>query len=339
MSSSIESSTTPRSLSTPAAPFSSLSPSSSTLQALDGSLPELKASQEVEEQLRNICRYRSTEEADGTPLSSVPKTRLASVLVLLYLSPDGQELRATLTTRSKRMRSHPGETALPGGKFESLSDKTIEETALREANEEISLPLATPLLHLTNLAPYTSRTLLIVVPCVYLLLLPPDQASPWLKDQLKPSPEEVEAIFDCSLSKLLHLEGSSSTTTPKTRSNSKRTERERYDYAYTDYSWPLSPTTTYRLHSFSSPSPSQFPSSITGLTADILIDTASIAHFGPERGLEETERVGFERRAEGQESWKEICRRALKIQWKKGDPGRGVEVLGNGSGKKEVGLQ
>lgn len=262
------------------------------------------------------------------------------------------------------MRSHPGETALPGGKFEPSSDKTIEETAvsylftlllvlrsrltieltkdrvqLREANEEISLPLTTPLLHLTNLAPYTSRTLLIVVPCVYLLLLPPHEASTWLKDQLKPSPDEVEAIFDCSLSKLLHLEESSSTISPTTRSNSRKTERERYEYSYTDYSWPLSPTTPYRLHSFSSPSPSKFPSAVTGLTADILIDTASIAEFGPERGLEETERVGFERRAEGQESWKEICRRALKIQWKKGDPGRGVEVLANGNGKKEVGLE
>lgn len=339
MSSFLESSTTSTPLSTRATPFSSLLPSDSTLQALDGILPELKASEEVEEQLRNLCRYRTRVEADGAQLSSVPKTRLASVLVLLYLSPDGQELRATLTTRSKRMRSHPGETALPGGKFEPSSDKTIEETALREANEEISLPLTIPLLHLTNLAPYTSRTLLIVVPCVYLLLLPPHEASTWLKDQLKPSPDEVEAIFDCSLSKLLHLEESSSTISPTTRSNSRKTERERYEYSYTDYSWPLSPTTPYRLHSFSSPSPSKFPSAVTGLTADILIDTASIAEFGPERGLEETERVGFERRAEGQESWKEICRRALKIQWKKGDPGRGVEVLVNGNGKKEVGLE
>jgi hypothetical protein len=145
-----------------------------------------------------------------------------------------------------------------------------------------------------------------------------------------PSPEEVEAIFDCSLTKLLHLEPAPSRTTNATSNGGD--SKDRYTYDYTDYSWPLSPTTPYRLHSFSSDS---FASSITGLTADILVDTASIAHFGPEKGLGAT--LGFERTAEGQENWREICRRALRIEWKKGDPGRGVDIAT--AARKEVGLR
>ncbi|GAA6017741.1 hypothetical protein JCM11491_001189 [Sporobolomyces phaffii] len=322
----------------PEASFSTLSPSELTLESLERVLPALNASGEVEEQLRNLASYRTPVEAEGQPrLSEIPRNRLASVLVLLHLSRDGRRLCATLTTRSQKLRSHPGETALPGGKFEPLEDRSIEQTALREANEEISLPLPAPtqtnsstpasdhLLHLTNLSPYTSRTLLLVVPCIYLLLLPPDEASDWLARELEPSPEEVDAIFTCDLTDLLLL--------PESAPPSSR-DRDPYVYSHTDYSWPLSPTTTYRLHSFSSPS---FGSSITGLTADILIDTASIAVFGAQRGLDEQERLGYERRAEGQASWREICERALRIERGKKDPGRGVEVA-NGNATREVGL-
>lgn len=68
-----------------------------------------------------------------------------------------------------KLRSHPGDTAFPGGKFDD-EDRTVERTALREANEEIGLPLEQMdnLFHLTNLFPFTSASLLVVVPVVYL---------------------------------------------------------------------------------------------------------------------------------------------------------------------------
>jgi coenzyme A diphosphatase NUDT7 len=50
------------------------------------------------------------------------------VLVLLHVNPGG-ELSVTLTTRSLRMRSHPGETALPGGRYEE-GDEEVEWTAV-----------------------------------------------------------------------------------------------------------------------------------------------------------------------------------------------------------------
>lgn len=46
--------------------------------------------------------------------STYPKSRLAAVLVILY-EQDGL-IRVLLTTRSKELRTHAGQTALPGGK-------------------------------------------------------------------------------------------------------------------------------------------------------------------------------------------------------------------------------
>lgn len=60
--------------------------------------------------------------------SKYPPTRHAAVLVLLY-ERDG-ELRVLLTTRAKTLRTHPGQTALPGGGKDD-EDETIVHTAVR----------------------------------------------------------------------------------------------------------------------------------------------------------------------------------------------------------------
>ena len=54
-------------------------------------------------------------------------TRHAAVLVLLY-EKDGN-LRVLLTTRAKTMRTHPGQTALPGGAKDD-TDTDIVYTAV-----------------------------------------------------------------------------------------------------------------------------------------------------------------------------------------------------------------
>ena len=59
--------------------------------------------------------------------SPYPTSKLAAVLVLLY-ERNGQ-IRVLLTTRSKKLRSHPGQTALPGGKCDE-SDVDILDTAV-----------------------------------------------------------------------------------------------------------------------------------------------------------------------------------------------------------------
>lgn len=60
---------------------------------------------------------------------SYPKQRLAAVLVLLHLDKHG-ELAVTLTTRSSKLRSHPGETSLPGGRWEEGDGEGGEWTAV-----------------------------------------------------------------------------------------------------------------------------------------------------------------------------------------------------------------
>ena len=67
----------------------------------------------------------------GTPesrRSGIPRKKLAAVLVLLY--EQGSELRVLLTTRSKLLREHPGQTALPGGKANE-TDADLVYTAVR----------------------------------------------------------------------------------------------------------------------------------------------------------------------------------------------------------------
>src|SRR4051794_2521480 len=61
----------------------------------------------------------------------------AAVLVPLFLGPD--DVHVVLTRRNVGMRRHGGEVSFPGGRHEH-AEETLQETALREAHEEIGLP-------------------------------------------------------------------------------------------------------------------------------------------------------------------------------------------------------
>ena len=63
--------------------------------------------------------------------------RKAAVLLLLYDGPDG--VRTVLTRRSDELAHHPGQVALPGGRWET-ADGDLATTALRETHEEIGVP-------------------------------------------------------------------------------------------------------------------------------------------------------------------------------------------------------
>lgn len=83
-----------------------------------------------------------SESAPGASDSSLLRNYrivLAAVLVVLYERPGGRgRLRVLLTTRSKELRSHPGQTALPGGKVDK-TDAGVVETA-------VSIPPPSPTL-------------------------------------------------------------------------------------------------------------------------------------------------------------------------------------------------
>jgi len=113
-----------------------------------------------------------------------------------------------LTTRSKDLRSHPGQTALPGGKFEE-TDGSLVVTAVhltsfvgfpplidlciqyREAFEEIALDITSPHLRtVIKLPPFITPKKVIVTPIIGML------ADPSVLNTLVPSQDEVDLIFD-----------------------------------------------------------------------------------------------------------------------------------------------
>jgi 8-oxo-dGTP pyrophosphatase MutT (NUDIX family) len=59
------------------------------------------------------------------------------VLVPLYV--DDGRVHAVFTRRREDLRRHPGEISFPGGRRD-LEDVDLQDTALREAEEEIGLP-------------------------------------------------------------------------------------------------------------------------------------------------------------------------------------------------------
>ncbi|KAG1887187.1 NUDIX hydrolase domain-like protein, partial [Suillus subluteus] len=176
---------------------------------------------------RACVEHLRTCQLDRPDLSRQPTSKLAAVLVLLY--EQAGELRVLLTTRSKSLRAHPGQTALPGGKADE-EDESLVWTALREANEEVGLPLpptSSNIHFITTLPPFLSASQLLVTPVVVLLSSPPplvpfslssstldssSNASPNtppntsshpILTSLTPSLTEVDRIFDHPLEAML----------------------------------------------------------------------------------------------------------------------------------------
>ncbi|KIW07469.1 uncharacterized protein PV09_01437 [Verruconis gallopava] len=140
-----------------------------------------------------IARLRSYVPPP-TQYYSLPLTRRAAVLILLYADKHG-ELRVVLTMRAKTLKSYAGQAALPGGKADSLTE-TPFQTARREAYEEIGLPLSDNKLpapyqieELCQMPCNLARTELGVRPCV--AYISPNPSYDWPKDKPIPSAEEV----------------------------------------------------------------------------------------------------------------------------------------------------
>jgi 8-oxo-dGTP pyrophosphatase MutT (NUDIX family) len=71
---------------------------------------------------------------EGSP--PVGDLRPAAVLIPLFVRED--TVYVVLTKRTENVRTHQGQVSFPGGSFET-GDGTLEQTALREAHEEVGL--------------------------------------------------------------------------------------------------------------------------------------------------------------------------------------------------------
>ncbi|HET8993839.1 MAG TPA: CoA pyrophosphatase [Rhodococcus sp. (in: high G+C Gram-positive bacteria)] len=89
-----------------------------------------------------------------------------------------------LTRRPTKLRAHPGQFALPGGRLDP--GETPEEAALRELHEELGLDAA-PAAIVGRLDDYVTRSGYVMSPFVV-----------WSETaiaDLKPSPDEVDVLF------------------------------------------------------------------------------------------------------------------------------------------------
>jgi 8-oxo-dGTP pyrophosphatase MutT (NUDIX family) len=112
----------------------------------------------------------------------------AAVLVPVVL---GAAPGILLTKRTAHLKAHAGQVSFPGGR--SDPGEQPEETALREAQEEIALDRSNVQV-LGRMSNYLTRTGFCITPVVALL-------QPGL--QFRPSPHEVDAVFELPLDVLL----------------------------------------------------------------------------------------------------------------------------------------
>ncbi len=116
----------------------------------------------------------------------------AAVLVPVILGPAPGIL---LTKRNARLNKPAGPVSFPGGRIDA-DDEDAETAALREAEEEIALDRARVEV-LGRMADYVTGTGYRITPV--LGLLPPGL-------DLRPAPEEVEAVFELPIEVLLDPE-------------------------------------------------------------------------------------------------------------------------------------
>ncbi|VDC04810.1 unnamed protein product [Peniophora sp. CBMAI 1063] len=176
-------------------------------------------------------------------------TSLAAVLVLLY--EDAGALRVLLTTRAKTMHC---------------------SVKLREAYEEIELPLKSPHVHvLCTLRPFVSASRLIVGPVVAFLSAPAE-----VIPNLKASETEVDQIFSHPFEALLNSELAQGEPLVEKGGEHWAYDEELHNFRDIPTAW----LGVYRLHRFrTSHSP------LKGLTAEVLLETAEIA-YGRESSVE-----------------------------------------------------
>jgi 8-oxo-dGTP pyrophosphatase MutT (NUDIX family) len=143
----------------------------------------------LRERLRRTPPAFAVYGDDGTGREEAALTAAAVLVPIVRRDP---ELTVIFTQRTAHLRAHSGQVSFPGGRAEP-HDATPEFTALREAHEEIGLPMERVEV-LARLPDYLTRTGFRVTPVVGLLEPP---------IVLTPDPREVDEVFEVPLAFLL----------------------------------------------------------------------------------------------------------------------------------------
>ena len=136
---------------------------------------------------------RPSSDFDLNPETVLPagrKLRPAGVLAPVVEASDG--LRLLLTKRSSALKHHPGQIAFPGGKQDE-GDADVKAAALREAREEIGLPVE-QVETLGTLPAHETVTGFVVTPVIGLVRG---------TFEIVPEPGEVDEVFDVPLEHVL----------------------------------------------------------------------------------------------------------------------------------------
>ena len=135
-----------------------------------------------------------SDDGETDPLlnQSAPQKSLkpAAVLILVIARSDGPTV--LFTQRTAHLTDHAGQISFPGGRVEE-HDPTVEQTALRETQEETGLDVDRITL-LGSIPRYTTGTGYLITPVVGWLEPPVDY---------RPDPTEVEECFEVPLDFLI----------------------------------------------------------------------------------------------------------------------------------------
>lgn len=118
------------------------------------------------------------------------KVKLSAVLILLFFEND--DWNFFLTKRSQNVNNHKGQISLPGGVHEE--NESLQETAIRETEEEIGIP-SEDIQLIGSLSPF-------YVPVSNFNISP---FVGWMekKPQVKAFDREVEKVFSISINKFI----------------------------------------------------------------------------------------------------------------------------------------
>jgi 8-oxo-dGTP pyrophosphatase MutT (NUDIX family) len=133
---------------------------------------------------------KKLEDRPPAEIEAPEGMRRAGVLAPLFVKE--KELWVLFTKRSENLVTHRGQVSFPGGAHEE-GDENLLETAIRETEEEIGLPRK-QIVVLGRLSPITTVTDFYVEPYVAAIPYPAE---------LKPSPEEVEELWEIPVAALL----------------------------------------------------------------------------------------------------------------------------------------